>query len=364
MHTPMSALDEKWKHFRRLANLISPYALPPENVYSLEDWQHIIAVADLHWVTPALLRPAKELKAVPQDVLDYLSGVHTLNQQRNTTHLNAVEELLERLHKHGIEPVMLKGAAALTTDLYDDPDERIIGDLDFLVPKARLKETEQLVRSLGYQPFPDKAKTMPSIHLPRLHHEKTGVTIEVHFDVVARHFPKMIPTARALADRKLHDWRGTQIATLSDQDRVIHNIMHLQTDRPPRCNLRQLREFAMMQFRCRDTVTWPELESRFESMKYLDGYLDHVSASREFLHTPNLVSEKFAKRAASRLLANMATDFDILLPSTSIGRTLYFIRLHATALRMNPHFLKKFLRASLWQSKITDLLQLIGRGKK
>jgi Uncharacterised nucleotidyltransferase len=359
----MSSLEEKWKPFRRLASLISPYTKTPETDYTLEDWQHVIATADLHWVTPALLKPAKNLKAVPEEVLDYLSGVYTLNQQRNATHLNAVEELLERLHKHDIEPVMLKGAAALTTDLYDDPDERIIGDLDFLVPRAQLTETEQVVRSLGYLPFADKAKTIPSIHLPRLHHEKTGVTIEVHFDVVARHFPKMIPTAGALADRKLHDWRGSLIATLSDRHRVIHNIMHLQTDRPPRCNLRQLREFAMMQFRFGETVHWQKLESLFERMNFLDGYLDHVSTSHEFLHTPELVSDRFGKRATIRLQANIDSEFDILLPATSIGRTLHFIKLHATALRMNPHFVKKFFRAAVWRSKLVDLLRLIGRGK-
>jgi len=106
--------------------------------------------------------------------------------------------VLEALRDAEIPVIILKGAALAVT-LYPNIGLRPIGDVDLLVPQARLSEALACLKALGYiEPIPDVA---PGLNRVVGHHVSLGggkdipLHVEVHWTLAAgghdRHAPSM-----------------------------------------------------------------------------------------------------------------------------------------------------------------------------
>jgi len=62
--------------------------------------------------------------------------------------LIAVAQLLDHID---VEPILLKGAIALLPDQYPGAEDRVIGDLDLLLPVDRIDEASEALRKTGYR---------------------------------------------------------------------------------------------------------------------------------------------------------------------------------------------------------------------
>ena len=98
------------------------------------------------------------LKFRKQDLLDYLPEVlanhlkeiYELNHTRNGQILLQMKEMNTTLNKAGISPIYLKGTGNLIDGIYDDIGERIIGDIDFLVPEKDFLTAAELFKNEEY----------------------------------------------------------------------------------------------------------------------------------------------------------------------------------------------------------------------
>ena len=97
------------------------------------DWDQTIAVAAREEIIPAL----HNRLSGPPEVSDFLEAIRELNGDRNRQLLRETETLAAILNQAGIEPVLLKGAAYLTTEVYADPASRLLQDIDLLVSPVR-----------------------------------------------------------------------------------------------------------------------------------------------------------------------------------------------------------------------------------
>lgn len=86
---------------------------------------------------------------------------------RNLLILAQLDELLAPLKERGIPVILLKGVALIVT-VPEYAGERLMDDIDLLIPQARLKEARTVLSSLGYTPVPEDpcalrhpAKTAP-----------------------------------------------------------------------------------------------------------------------------------------------------------------------------------------------------------
>lgn len=107
------------------------------------EWEGLLHLSGEHLVVPQLrwaLREQGLWAALPAEVADYLDAVYTLNLERNCGCEEQLRELVTRLNGIGVVPVLLKGAAALIDGLYPTAGERMMSDLDVLVPANRLPE--------------------------------------------------------------------------------------------------------------------------------------------------------------------------------------------------------------------------------
>jgi Uncharacterised nucleotidyltransferase len=88
-------------------------------------------------VTPALAAAVLRLHLLGkgnEELGRYFEGVLDLNRKRNRLIGGQVRAILDVLNPRGIEPIGLEGIAHLLMELFHDPGERVIGDIDLLVP--------------------------------------------------------------------------------------------------------------------------------------------------------------------------------------------------------------------------------------
>lgn len=232
------------------------------------DWSAPLALANDHLVTPSLrasLAAAGRLGELPGDVRDYLDLLHAGNGARNAALRRQALELVAAFAEAGIRPLLLKGAAVLLLDVYGDPAERMIRDIDVLVPRHAARTVFEVLDGLGY-----RAET----RYPDGHHACADFTraddpgaVDLHFELID---PKYILPAAEV-------WQRARTATVEDRrfrvpsptDLVLHHVLHAQVHYLGNfyrgvLDLRQLHEFAALARRFGDAVDWPFIARRME----------------------------------------------------------------------------------------------------
>ncbi len=108
-----------------------------------EEWEIVLRLSSAHLATPQLrwaLREQHLFSDLPVDVAEYLDAVYTLNLDKNRRCEEQLAHFIGILNSVGVHPVLLKGAAAIVGGLYPTPGERMISDLDILIPAGKLPE--------------------------------------------------------------------------------------------------------------------------------------------------------------------------------------------------------------------------------
>jgi hypothetical protein len=135
-------------------------------------------------VTPSLagaLADAGLLGRLPEEVRGYLQAVRDLNHARNATLYGELVRVAAALNAAGVEPQLLKGAAALLPGQYPGAGDRVIGDLDLRIPGEQYAVAAEAVHGLGYR-FAEGRAVEPGAHhhgAPLLHPDKP-VSVELH----------------------------------------------------------------------------------------------------------------------------------------------------------------------------------------
>lgn len=147
------------------------------------DWPALVHLAGEQKVTPALASALTRwglLARLPADLRDYLTAAAALNRARNRALLAELEEVAQTLNTAGLVPLAMKGAANLLAGLYDDPAERLLVDLDLLLPAADLAAGVAALRAAGWQQVGPAEMTLH--HAPALHRAGCLATVELHRD--------------------------------------------------------------------------------------------------------------------------------------------------------------------------------------
>ena len=119
-------------------------ALSEQFKHKPTDWDAVVIVASQHLMLPALYCQIKAkdlLHLIPEDLQLYLEEITAINRGRNEVLLKEVHEISEILKKEQIDHVFIKGTALLASDVFKDPAERMIGDIDILVEFYKERKT-------------------------------------------------------------------------------------------------------------------------------------------------------------------------------------------------------------------------------
>ena len=149
------------------------------------NWPLFVATGSNHLVRQTIYCRILELKLteyIPTEILEPLKYVYTLNYQRNTEILKQVVSINALLANYGIVSLYLKSIGNIIDGLYTNIGERIMYDIDLLVPEKQWKTSAEILLENGYlgNKIHDPSKHMMMKHYPTL--SKAGETawVEIH----------------------------------------------------------------------------------------------------------------------------------------------------------------------------------------
>jgi len=297
-------------------------------------------------------------------------GQAALKLQRRATQSMRVEvaRVAAALATNGLPCVLLKGTAYLVADL-PPARTRVFGDIDVLVPQARLDLAENALLGGGWV-----AHDLSAYHqryyrqwmheIPPLTHITRGSIIDLHHTVVPPTSAFRVDGALLLAGaRPVAGLAGVQV--LQPADMVLHSAVHLFTDGEFDHGLRDLLDLHGLLAHFADTEPgfWDALLQRAATLGLQRPLWHALVHARRLLGTPLPAQaqawlQQQAPAWPSRTL--MAWLLRVALrpqhpasraPGDGLARWLLYVRSHA--LRMPLRLLLPHLARKAWMARFS-----------
>jgi len=123
----------------------------PESV----DWDAVIGLANdsltITALAAAVQRSSTTHGPVPDDVRRYLDVILERNRTRNSRLLNELTEAVRSLNASGIVPAVMKGAAILLAQRHEEIGDRLLTDIDLIVPPDDMSRAIDALKRIGYE---------------------------------------------------------------------------------------------------------------------------------------------------------------------------------------------------------------------
>ena len=172
-------------------------------------------------------------------------------------------QVLAALQRAEIPVIALKGAH-LAEGIYGDVALRPMSDIDLLVKRPDLSRAEDALRGIGYtphRPFWVEAESDVHQHLPRFT-KPNAVSVEVHWTLLRPTDPFDVDVDGLWARARPATIAGVQALTLSPEDLLLHQCLHMAFGHRFRVGLRPLCDVAEILAHCREEIAWEQTVDR------------------------------------------------------------------------------------------------------
>lgn len=179
------------------------------------------------------LREADLLGEVPAAPRRHLAAIiEVQHRQRQAVHWE-VEQLVDALSAKQIPLVLLKGAAYELAGLRPGRC-RLFADIDILVPRARLDDTELALLLHGWasghhDPYDDRYYRTWMHELPPMRHIQRKSVVDVHHNLIPDTAPLHPDAEKLLAGAVACPGRN-DVFVLAPYDMILHSAVHLFND--------------------------------------------------------------------------------------------------------------------------------------
>jgi len=333
---------------------------------SPEDWDLLVRQArqaDLLAHLCLLLDAQGLLGRVPELPFRHLDSARSYAQAQHRVVRWEVRCLRRALVPIGVSVILLKGAAYVMAGL-PPGHGRLFNDIDILVPRERLEETEQALLVQGWMTTHlnayDQRYYRRWMHeLPPLRHIRRRTVLDVHHNILpetARLHPspeKLIAAAQSFSG-------DPEVRILAPADMVLHSATHLFHDGELEHGLRDLVDLdALLRDFGRDERFWKGLMPRARELDLLRPLYYALRYTQRILATPvpDAVQQDIRAgcpgvglKPVMDALFNRALMVDhpsCTLPLTGVARWLLYIRAHYLRMPLYllvPHLLRKAFR--------------------
>ena len=154
------------------------------------DWDELVKLSTSHYVFTTLycrFLSSKLLSFLPEDLVAYMQHLTEINRDRNQQIIEQATEINTLLRQNNINPIFLKGTGNLMQGLYEDLGERMVGDIDFIIPPDEYDNTVKTLKDHGYKNFFDH-HNIPGKHYPRVVKEGSIAAVEIHSEMLKHPF--------------------------------------------------------------------------------------------------------------------------------------------------------------------------------
>jgi hypothetical protein len=256
----------------------------------------LIRTADAQFVLPAVhsaLQNRGLSWRLPAEANEFLSTLELLNLERNRMLLSEIKSIAELLNRHGIEPILLKGAAYLVAGVYQHLADRLIGDIDLLIAKSQYPAAIELLVNSGYR----RAESDP-VGLFRHHHPPLrrphSALVEVHRSLTSGKLAHFLTGSEIVAFSSAHELEGVRVRIPSPEHLVTHHILHSQlhgyySERiwP---SLRCMLDLLLLERRFGSLIDWPAVATRFRRNHQYRALALHLNQVEQTLGMPTPIA--------------------------------------------------------------------------
>jgi len=214
----------------------------------------------------------EEVKSGQAEWLEALRLAHELNTERNTALLAQIEAVALCLNAIGVQPLLLKGASHLATDLWPTIGSRLLGDIDILVPKASVDATFHALEALAAKGVQDPGHpelTAQYKHLAPIEGAGGNAAVEVHHSILPA-WAEDIFTAEEVMSRSSEVQLGRSLVRIpSPTDRILIAMLHgpigTGTYFAPVLQLRDLLDINFLAARYGNEIDWKSIAQRLDA---------------------------------------------------------------------------------------------------
>jgi len=260
-------------------------------------WERFVALADHHLVLQALypkIRDHNLQDYFPGEVLDHLKYIFKLTTARNIDIIRQSEKLAFTLRSAGVIPLFMKGVGIILDGVCKYPGERILHDIDILVPSEKFEYSAEILLDYGYrsQYKYDSSDMNQKRHYPILFKPGEPVYVELHRIPSGKRFTKVFNTEMVFSQAK-KPAACSDCLVMSDEHKIIHNFIHAQLDHRAHIFAREFMRnlYDMLLLSARkdpETVLSGFGKYRLISSGYLDIFYDTFGITPSYRNTPGL----------------------------------------------------------------------------
>jgi len=168
------------------------------------DWNKFVWICSNNLVLQTVYVKFKThglLELLPSDLVFHLEEIYKLNLNQNMQILNQIDEISQIFETKNIQPVYLKGAGNLIDNLYKNPGERILSDIDLLVREDQFTIAVECLESIGYKSKVQNYEVYSELmHFPEMHREDLPVPVEIHRHPVSKPWLRRLSSENVLSD--------------------------------------------------------------------------------------------------------------------------------------------------------------------
>lgn len=250
------------------------------------NWEYFVNLCSGHLILPAIylkLRSHGIINHLPKELSEFLEEIYGLNLERNKKILGQLHSITQTLNQHEIYPIFLKGTAHLLDQLYKDQGERMIGDIDFLVPGKDYLHAVEILKNDGYVTNSPVYFDVEDLkHYPCLLKPGEATHIEIHRIPVVEDYSSWF-NSEIIDQEKKQVSALSGCFVLSDKHKIIHNFIHSQLGHKGHLS-------GMVSYR--DLYDLYLLSKRYEIRKVLEDIKCKSKAIAYFVFTQKALSLK------------------------------------------------------------------------
>lgn len=197
---------------------------------SARQWSYLAEEGIRHQlsgVTYRLLADGPWASEIPDTVLGRLRSLYIGTATRNALYFRQTSQVVKVLASRGI-PVMLLKGVHLARFTYGEPGLRSMADVDIMVRREHLAETEQVFLEQGFGPRPRpnlEEFCSWSNHLAKLTKEGAPV-VEVHWGIERPTSPFRIDLEGLWERSQSATLDGAPVELLGVEDLLLHLVLH------------------------------------------------------------------------------------------------------------------------------------------
>jgi hypothetical protein len=191
----------------------------------------LVQLCSDHLIIPAIYLKFEShqiLGFLPEELTLTLKEIYDLNRERNLQILQQIDDITTALNQENIYPVYLKGTGNLLAGIYSDVGERMMADIDLLVPETDYLKAASAIEAIGYRH--DSGNYFDVFrfkHYPALFKNDVQAAIEIHWQPVDQKHAGSFDGSLLLSQKKPVSGKPGLFVP-SDAHKVIHNFLHSQ----------------------------------------------------------------------------------------------------------------------------------------